>query len=187
MPLQVIGGEARGRRLKSPPAGVRPTAAIVRRSLFDILGYLIEDAVVLDLYAGSGSLGIEALSRGAARADFVDKDRRCCTVIKFNLAAIGETAAGGRGRVDCATAESWLSRRPTNSTQYDIAVIDPPYGEPGVTRVLELLVEAGVLSSDAIVALETRRDQAVDMPDGLTEVRRVHHGDTQLILMRPLG
>ena len=185
MPLQVIGGEARGRRLKSPPAGVRPTAAIVRRSLFDMLSYLVEDAAVLDLYAGSGSLGIEALSRGAASAVLVEKDRRCCAVIKANLAALGEAAGSGRGRVDCAPAEKWLSSRSGDSGQYDIAVIDPPYGEPGVSRVLSLLVEAEVLSVDAIVALETRRDAAVEMPDGLSEARRVHHGDTQLILMRP--
>ncbi len=186
MPLQVIGGEARGRRLKSPPAGVRPTAAIVRRSVFDILGYLVGDAAVLDLYAGSGSLGIEALSRGAATAVFVEKDRPCCAVIRANLAALGESAGGGRGLVDCAPAEKWLSSRARDSGQYDVVFADPPYGEPGVSRVLSLLVEAEVLAVDGIVALETRRDAVVEMPDGLAEARRVHHGDTQLILMRPI-
>jgi 16S rRNA (guanine966-N2)-methyltransferase len=186
MPLRVIGGEAKGRRLKSPPPGVRPTAAIVRRSLFDILGYLVEDANVLDLYAGSGSLGIEALSRGAAHVDFVEKDRRCCAVIRSNLESLGESAGGGRGRVDCASADRWLKSRPPDSGQYDIAAIDPPYGEPGVSLDLVLLVEAGILSTDAIVALETRRGAAFEMPDGLVEARRVHHGGTQLILMRPL-
>src|ERR1700736_1577534 len=111
MPLQVIGGEARGRRLKSPPTGVRPTAAIMRRSLFDTLEYLVVDAAVLDLYAGAGTLGIEALSRGARGCDFVERDHRCCAVIRANLGALGTAAGGTNGRVHCAPAEKWLKSR----------------------------------------------------------------------------
>src|ERR1700704_3551859 len=101
MPFQVIGGSARGRRLKSPPRDVRPSAAILRRSLFDILGPEVLDAQVLDLYAGAGSLGIEALSRGAAACLFVDRDRRCVEVIRANLALLRESESAARSRVDC--------------------------------------------------------------------------------------
>jgi 16S rRNA (guanine966-N2)-methyltransferase len=187
MPLQVIGGEARGRRLKSPPAGVRPTAAIVRRSLFDTLGYLVSDAAVLDLYAGAGTLGIEALSRGARGCDFVERDRGCCGVIRANLAALGTAAGGPNGRVHCAPAEKWLRNSARGEGEYDLVFADPPYGEPGLNRVLSMLVETGGLSADAVIALETRRGAGLEMPDGLAEARRIRHGDSQLILLRPIG
>lgn len=187
MPLQVIGGEFGGRRLQSPPGGVRPTTAIVRRSLFDILGTRVLGAAVLDLYAGAGTLGVEALSRGAARVDFVERDRRTCAVIKANLAVLGEEAAGRRGRVDCAPAEKWLQRHAGVNDAYDLVLADPPYGEPGVSRVLALLVESGALNRGGLVVLETRRDAVVEPVDGLVEVRRVRHGDSELRMLEPPG
>jgi 16S rRNA (guanine966-N2)-methyltransferase len=186
VPLQVIGGEFGGRRLKSPPAGVRPTAAILRRSLFDILGPRVVDATVLDLYAGAGTLGVEALSRGAARVDFVERDGRACAVIRENLEALGAEAAARRGRVDCAPAEKWLQRH-VGLEAYDLVLADPPYGDAGVTRVLSLLVETGALRPGGLAVLETRRGTAAEPVDGLVEVRRVRHGDSELRMLEPAG
>jgi 16S rRNA (guanine966-N2)-methyltransferase len=187
LPLQVIGGRARGRRLKSPPSGVRPTAAILRRSLFDMLGARVVDAAVLDLYAGAGTLGIEALSRGAARADFVERDRRACAVIRANLAVLGEAAGGPRGRVDCAPAEKWLRARTGDEGRYDIVFLDPPYGETAVSRVLSRLSDAGLLEPGALVVLETRKGELVEAPVGLEPFRQVRHGDSELHMFAPVS
>lgn len=185
MPFQVIGGSARGRRLKSPPAGVRPTAAILRRSLFDIIGPDVLDARVLDLYAGAGSLGVEALSRGAAACDFVDRDRRCVAVIRSNLGLLGEAEGAASSRVDCAPVEAWLRRNRRRLAGYDLLILDPPYGEPGLENVLSQLARPGTLKTGALVVVEERADRDVQAPGGMTNVRRVEHGDSALTLMRP--
>jgi 16S rRNA (guanine966-N2)-methyltransferase len=186
MPFQVIGGTARGRRLKSPPAGVRPTAAILRRSLFDILGPDVVEARVLDLYAGAGGLGVEALSRGAAVCDFVDRDRRCVEVIKANLALLKESEGARLSRVDCAPVESWLRRHQGRLADYDLLMLDPPYGEPGLENVLSHLARPAALRASALVVVEERADREIAPPPGLQTVRRVSHGDSGLTLMRPV-
>lgn len=185
MPLNVIGGEFRGRKLKSPPAGVRPTSAILRRSLFDILGSRVVDTTVLDLYAGAGTLGLEALSRGAAGCDFVDRDRRCCDVLRANLAAVLPAAEAGRGRVHCAPAEVWLERNAAGLGEVDLVLIDPPYGDAGLVRVLSRLASPGVLRATSLVVVEERSDRAIEAPGGLEETRRVVHGDSALTMLRP--
>jgi 16S rRNA (guanine966-N2)-methyltransferase len=185
MPFQVIGGSARGRRLKSPPAGVRPTAAILRRSLFDILGPEVVDARALDLYAGAGGLGIEALSRGAAVCDFVDRDRRCVAVIKANLTLLRESEGARLSTVDCAPVESWLRRHAGRLGDYDLIMLDPPYGEPGLDNVLSQLARPAALKAEALVVIEERADREIAPPPGLETVRRVSHGDSALTLMRP--
>ena len=184
MPFQVIGGTAGGRRLKSPPAGVRPTAAILRRSLFDILGPDVFEAHVLDLFAGAGSLGLEGLSRGATACEFVERDRRCAAVIRANLELIKESKGVALSRVDCAPVEAWLRRPPTDLGAYDLVMLDPPYGDPGLEKVLSHLAR-GALKAGALVVLEERADREVEPPDGLKVVRRVVHGDSALTLMRP--
>ncbi|MHB8508749.1 MAG: 16S rRNA (guanine(966)-N(2))-methyltransferase RsmD [Candidatus Dormibacteria bacterium] len=181
MPLQVIGGEARGRRLKSPPGGVRPTAAILRRSLFDILGTRVVDARLLDLYAGAGTLGIEAISRGAASCDFVERDRRCAAVVVENLRLGGFS---DRGRVHCAAVMKWLSNRPEPAL-VDLVLLDPPYGAQELDAVLALLARPGLLADGAMVVVEEHAGRQVASPAGLVEVRRVRHGDSALTLLEP--
>ena len=187
MPFQVIAGSARGRRLKSPPAGVRPTAAILRRSLFDILGPDVIDAMVLDLYAGAGGLGVEALSRGAARCAFVDSDRRCVAVIKANLALLRESEGARLSTVDCAPVESWLRRHQGRIFDYDLIMLDPPYGEPGLENVLSYLARPAALGADALVVLEERADREIALPSGLETHRRVSHGDSALTFIRAVS
>ncbi|HEV3230690.1 MAG TPA: 16S rRNA (guanine(966)-N(2))-methyltransferase RsmD [Candidatus Dormibacteraeota bacterium] len=182
MPLQVIGGKARGRRLKSPPGGVRPSAAILKKSLFDILGPGIAGKAVLDLYAGSGSLGVEALSRGAARCDLVERDRGCVRVISENLQAIG---AEGRARVHSAAVETWIAHHAAELAGYDLVLADPPYGEPRLPEVVAAL--ARDLGPGAMVVVEERESRRLDSPPGLTEVRRVRHGDSALTFFRREG
>jgi 16S rRNA (guanine966-N2)-methyltransferase len=181
VPLNVIGGEFRGRRLKSPPGSVRPTAAIVRRSLFDILGAHLVDLRVLDLYAGAGTLGIEAISRGAASADFVERDRRVAAVLRANLEALGLMGADGRGRVHCAPVESWLESNRAELASVDIVLVDPPYGDAGLDRVLAAL--AAALRPGAEVVVEERASRRPAAPPPLRETRFVRHGDSAFTLM----
>jgi len=118
----VVAGECRGRRLVSPPgSGTRPTSDRVRESMFNALGSLgaVHGATVVDLFAGSGALGIEALSRGADSAVFVESDRDACAVIAANLAACG---LSGRARVVRADATTWRQ-----AGRVDLVLADPPY------------------------------------------------------------
>jgi 16S rRNA (guanine966-N2)-methyltransferase len=182
LPLTVIGGEARGRKLRSPRGDVRPTSALLRRSLFDILGPSVIDAAVLDLYAGAGTLGIEALSRGAASCVFVDRAREAATIIRANLAAIG---AEDRGRVYCAAVETWLERAPGALAEYDLILLDPPYGDPGLGRALVALGRPGALADDTLVVVEERATHPVAEVGSLKTWRHVRHGDSALTMLRP--
>ena len=148
--LRVIGGRARGVPLRGPrDEATRPTAARLREALFSMLESAeADDAEVLDLYAGTGALGIEALSRGAQRATFVEQDAQACAVIRENLARIrmAEQATVVRDRVG-----RW---RPPEGTRYTIVLADPPYDEAAAAWIaIERSVE-GALASHAMLVVE---------------------------------
>ena len=131
-PMRVVGGEARGRPLLSPAgAGLRPTTALVRRALFDILGAEVLGATVLDGYAGVGGLGLEALSRGAALVTFVERERVQLQCLRANLERLG---FGERATVVAGAVRPWLARQPLQG--YDLVLCDPPYAEraPGAAE-----------------------------------------------------
>ncbi|MEJ7901917.1 MAG: RsmD family RNA methyltransferase [Thermomicrobiales bacterium] len=147
--MRVISGSARGRKLKGPPSpATRPMADKIKGALFNSLGSLgIEPVAVLDLYAGTGNIGIEALSRGASRADFVDKGREQCAVIRDNLASTGFEAVA---RVHQTPVRSYISG--ARST-YDFVVVDPPYADPDIIETLELLGDSSLVQTGTIVVL----------------------------------
>jgi 16S rRNA (guanine966-N2)-methyltransferase len=158
--MRVIAGTYRGRRLTTPPGDdVRPTADRVREALFSILGQRVDGARVLDLFAGSGSLAIEALSRGAKSAVLVEQDRRAIDAIQANLDAIGATGA----RVARAEAVAWLQRA---SGEFDLVFLDPPYSSAG--NVAGKLSDAlpAVLSQQALIVTESdkRNPLMLDLP-----------------------
>src|SRR5437879_4960332 len=134
-PLRVSGGEARGRRLKAPK-NIRPTQGIVKQAIFNIVASQIEDARVLDLFAGSGAIGIEALSRGAAHVTFVDREPRGLAILRQNLDALGlkERAHVVRGDV-----VRWLESSQTEVGQAALVVLDPPYDDVVLDRALRVL------------------------------------------------
>lgn len=131
--MRVVGGKAKGQRLKGAVApGARPTTERVRAAIFNILqGELDQPERVLDLFAGTGSLGIEALSRGAGWADFVERDRRQCQVIQSNLETTGFTASA---RVYCTDVDRSLATLPGS---YELVLLDPPYRMLDLDEVLE--------------------------------------------------
>lgn len=178
---RIIAGRAGSLTLEVPDAGTRPTSDRVRESLFGALesADAIRGAAVLDLYAGSGALALEAVSRGAASADLVEKAPRAASVVQRNAARVGKSVArDARVTVHRAAATAYLqvARGP-----FDLVFIDPPYDLPEseLTLVLELLVPS--LAPAATVVVErAKRSPEPTLPAGLTAERSKRYGDTTL-------
>jgi len=181
--LRVIGGSARGRILRSPKGTkIRPTADRVKEALFNVLAGRIKDAVVLDLFAGTGALGIEALSRGAARAVFVDRSRDSISLIRHNLALTGLLPCAELYREDAGVALSLFQRQ---GRSFDLIFLDPPYGEGIALSVLGKLAQSGVLSPGGLVAVEhSPRDSLTEQIANLQLWRQRRYGDTVLTFYR---
>jgi 16S rRNA (guanine966-N2)-methyltransferase len=174
--VRVVAGKHRGRRLKAPPGrATRPTSDKVREALFSILGP-IEGLNVLDLFAGSGALGIEALSRGARAVTFVESDRRAAQAIRDNLAALGEEAD-----VAVRDALAWLRAAPAG-TAYELVLIDPPYDSAG--RLAKPLSERlpDVLAEDALIVSESDKRTPLNLDLPLADERL--YGDTRVAIHR---
>ncbi len=180
MPLRVIGGELGGRTLKGPPrSGVRPTSDRVREALFEILGPDVEGARVLDLYSGTGAMGIEALSRGAEHCDFVEADSKACEVVRENLT---RTALLDRAKLYPLTVARAMSRV---QGPYDLVVADPPYEYDRAESELSEVVSRGLLSPDGTLVVE--HSQRRDWPQSLggrQQLTSRRYGDTRLTLYR---
>jgi 16S rRNA (guanine966-N2)-methyltransferase len=173
--MRVVAGEYRGRRLEAPAGhSTRPTADRVREALFSILGD-VGGAAVLDLYAGSGALGIEALSRGAAEATFVERDARALAAVRANLGALGAVA-----RVVRSDAIAFLER--AEGAAYDLVFLDPPYDsapELGA-RLSELLPQA--VARDAVIVTESDKRSPLHLSLPLADERT--YGDTRIAIHR---
>ncbi|MEI6494149.1 MAG: 16S rRNA (guanine(966)-N(2))-methyltransferase RsmD [Verrucomicrobiota bacterium] len=151
--MRIIAGEAGGRPLKAPPEGVRPTMDRVKAAIFSSLGELVPGARVLDLFAGAGGMGIEALSRGAASATFVDSNERCVRCIRENL-----KRAGADGSIQCMDAFRFLELY-AGGEMFDLIFADPPYaknpGDPDHAAALAQSVKlAAALAPGGVFVLE---------------------------------
>ena len=173
--LRVIAGTAKGHRLKSlRSSGLRPTSDLLRGAIFNMLESTATDwSRVLDLYAGTGALGIEALSRGAERTDFVEKNPRLCALIKENLEHTGLSA---QGAVFCMTANKALS---ILKEKYDILLLDPPYADPSVTTTTEKLSSSRLVGEDSTIVIEhSRRIPLRERYGDFQQVKSLRHGDS---------
>lgn len=173
--MRVIAGTAKGRRLKAPPGErVRPTTDRVKEALFSSLQPYLLDAVVLDVYAGSGALGIEALSRGAAHVTFVERHARTAAVLEENLVAAGVT-----DRAEVVVADVLDALRRVSAGPFDLVLADPPYATSD-DEIAALLAEVGPhLADDAIITVERDRRAAVPAwPKGVSLDRTRRYGDT---------
>jgi 16S rRNA (guanine966-N2)-methyltransferase len=172
---RIVGGTAKGRRLGVPPRGTRPTSDRAREGLFNTLRtHLdIDGAAVLDLYAGTGAVGLEALSRGAARAVLVEADRRAAEIVQRNVRAVALPGAEVRRRpVDAVLAEA--------GEPFDLVFADPPYELPDaqVAEVLATLVAHGWLAVSAMVVVErAARSAEPAWPTGIALVTQRRYGD----------
>jgi len=177
--VRVITGEARGRRLRPVPGeDTRPTSARVKESIFNIIQFDIEGRRVLDLFAGTGQLGIEAISRGAKVAVFLDNNPEALAVIRDNL---GRTGLLGRAEVVPGDARAYLRRRPD---PFDIIFMDPPYHDTLLAETLTLVASAGLLREGGLVVCECAAGTALSPPTPSWQGRMYRYGTQTVFLFR---
>jgi 16S rRNA (guanine966-N2)-methyltransferase len=181
--MRVIAGSAKGRLLKSIKGEhTRPTSDRVKESLFSILHPYLASSVVLDLFAGSGSLGIEALSRGAKQAVFVDNSRGAVEVIKYNLRI---TDLANKAQVIPGHFRKGIALFQKEGFRFDLVFLDPPYNSGLVLEALEALIESSVLKNDGLVVAEHSVKE--EMPSSVQNFllkRSVEYGQTKLSFYR---
>ena len=175
--LRVSGGEARGRRLKAPK-NIRPTQGLVKQAMFNLAGPGIADAHVLDLFAGSGAIGIEALSRGASDATFVDREPRGLAILRQNLDALGLKE---RARVVRGDVVRWLETSPEAVKEASFIFLDPPYDDPVIDRALKVLDRE--VEGATVIAEHSRRQELPHLTR-LQLDRRRRYGDTVVTVLR---
>ncbi len=191
--MRIIGGTAKGRRLHTPPKGtvsrtgsqlIRPTADRAREALFNIIGKEVEDAVVLDLFAGTGALGLEALSRGAQSAAFVDKSSQSTDLIKKNIELCGFSDKSFVIKRDLTKSLSFLEKHVTDRV-FSLIFIDPPYRKALYLKILEELSSENLLASSGLVVAED--DSANQLPESVGSLilfDRRKYGETGFWLYR---
>jgi len=173
---RIVGGTAKGRRLRSPAGGVRPATARARQALFDYLMQMIPEARVLDLYCGSGGLGLEALSRGAASAHFVDIAHKSIRYTYDNVCRLGFE---GRASYTCRDVFRFLHQfQPEGFEPFDIIFATPPYKVAQPQRIIEEIAAAGALLPGGLVCLEYSRHTAPPVESLLELIRRRKYGET---------
>jgi len=180
--VRIIAGDLRGRRLKSPRGeSTRPTSDRVREALFDILAPRISGAVFLDAYAGTGAVGIEALSRGAERVVFVESEAAVARLLSENLGAFGLLP---RSRLEEAPFAR-VARRLATDGPFDLVFLDPPYGPGEILRALRLCDVAGLLDEDGTLIAEHDAKLALPEREGsLLRSRANRYGGTMLTMFR---
>ena len=181
MLMRIIAGEAKGRRLFAPPGmDTRPTTDRVRESLFAILAPRLDQAVVLDLFAGSGALALEALSRGAQWAALCDSSPAAIRAIRRNL-----SLAGFEARAQVLPGDWRGALRRLQGPRFDLVFLDPPYRQTQLYgQAMEALEAAGLLAPDALVVMERLSKCAVEAPPGFQVVDSRRYGDTSVDLAR---
>lgn len=186
--MRIVGGTHKGRPLKAPKdARVRPTSDRTREAIFNILahgdfdGWSLEGARVLDLFAGTGALGLEALSRGASFALFVDDHPQSRGLIRDNAETLGET---GRIKLYRRDATKLGPRGGSVGPPFMLAFCDPPYGKGMGEKALAEALAGGWLADGAVCILEEASSANVPCPDGFAELDRRAYGDTQVVVMQ---
>ena len=182
--MRVVGGSLRGRTIAAPKSqAIRPTADRLRESLFNVLihsyGDPIGDARVLDLFAGTGALGIEALSRGAAFTLFVDDGAEARALLRENVASLG---LGGTSKVYRRDATKLGPAYPVEP--FSLAFLDPPYGQKLAEEALTSARTGAWFTLDALVVVEEAVKSAFAAPEGFTELERRHYDDTEFVVLR---
>jgi 16S rRNA (guanine966-N2)-methyltransferase len=185
--LKIVGGKHRGRAIAAPEGqATRPTASRAREALFNILVHAnwradgtspLIDVSVLDAFAGSGALGLEALSRGAAHATFLDNDASAIKLIGGNIAKLGETAAAKVVRADA-------TRPPPGREPCDLVFLDPPYRSGQAAPALAALAAAGWVAPDAIVTVELAHNEDIVPPAGFEAIDERRYGAAKIVILR---
>ena len=173
--MRIIAGMAKGRKLDTPKSGTRPMTGRARESVFSILGIRLADATVLDLFAGSGSLGLESLSRGAESAVFVEKSASACEVIESNIERVGLG-----GLVVSSSVSAFLTGR---VGAFDIVFVDPPYHSSDEDVENELVSIERVLATGGLIVLHRQARSTVKVPTFLRTVDERRYGDAVITMI----
>lgn len=178
--MYIIGGKLKGRKLTSTKGStIRPAMALVRKSIFDILGNFACGANVLDLCAGTGSLGIEALSRGADKLTLVDSDKGCIKLIYKNL-----EICDLRAKVIFGKLPKVLNKIHTNE-QFDLIFFDPPYGKKDfIEKVLDVIILNKLVANEGLVSIETEAKCDFTFPDDLIIYKVKKYGNTKVTFLQ---
>ena len=184
--MRVVGGRLRGRNLATPTSReIRPTADRLRESLFNILVHAyanpVEGARVLDLFAGTGALGIEAISRGAGFALFVDNGAEARALLRNNVEALG---LGGVTKVFRRDATELGPAHPVEP--FSLVFLDPPYGKGLAVKALASLRDGGWLTKEALLVVEEAKAAAFTAPERFVELERRAYDDTEFVFLKPL-
>jgi 16S rRNA (guanine966-N2)-methyltransferase len=182
--MRVVGGSLRGRTLAAPKSPtIRPTADRLREALFNILVHAYDNPIagarVLDLFAGTGALGIEALSRGAAFTLFVDDGAEARALLRENVATLG---LGGVSRIFRRDATKLGPAHPVDP--FSLAFLDPPYGKGLAEQALASARAGGWLVPDALIVVEEAKKSAFAAPEGFAEIERRGYDDTEFVVLR---
>ncbi|WP_034992665.1 16S rRNA (guanine(966)-N(2))-methyltransferase RsmD [Beijerinckia mobilis] len=183
--MRIIGGRLKGRTLRGPPtAATRPTSDRLRETLFNVLehsyGDPVADAAVLDLFAGTGALACEALSRGAQRALLIEEARAPIAVIQANLESLGLSDRARVVRRDIRR----LGPAMTKETPFTLAFLDPPYGKRLAEPALEALAKGEWLAQDALTVIEESSEATLLLPSAFVHVETRIYGETKLVFTR---
>lgn len=181
--MKIISGKYKGRVLEGfDIAGTRPTMDRVKESLFAMIQSYLEDATVLDLFAGSGNLGIEALSEGAKEIYLVDKNKKVCQVIKRNINKIGIEASD----IFCGDYKSALKKYQEQSIKFDIIFLDPPYQTDLVKKSIEIIEKYELLSKSGIIVAESDTLDKIIFSDKIEIVKSRKYSDKVVAILRHL-
>ena len=181
--MKIISGKYKGRVLEGfDIAGTRPTMDRVKESLFAMIQSYLEDATVLDLFAGSGNLGIEALSEGAKEIYLVDKNKKACQVIKRNINKIGIEASD----IFCGDYKSALEKYQEQSIKFDIIFLDPPYQTDLVKKSMEVIEKYELLSKNGIIVAESNTLDKIIYSDKLEIVKSKKYGDKGVAILKKI-
>jgi 16S rRNA (guanine966-N2)-methyltransferase len=186
--MRIVGGELKGRRLQAPADGrVRPTSDRIREALFNVLAhgdfglFSLDNARILDLFAGTGALGLEALSRGGSFALFVDEDATSRGLIRTNAETLGVT---GRTKIYRRDATKLGPRNASAGPAFDIAFADPPYGKGFGEKALAELLAGDWLAPHGLVVLEEDKSAELSVPEGFVELDRRSYATTQVLILK---
>jgi len=178
--MRIIGGAFRGRILSTPKGEqTRPTSSLLRKALFDICSQRLEDAHFLDLFAGSGAMGIEAISRGAIHSTFVDKSPLACKTITKNIELLGLQE---QSTILCVPVERAIKMLQGKKKAFQLIYIDPPYGKENLASLVEQLLSAHLLAKDGRIFIEELKKNAEVLElHGVKLVEKRRYGDTLLL------
>lgn len=177
--MRIITGSAKGRRIEAPEGeGTRPTSDKVKGAVFNILRNKVEDAAVLDMFSGTGNLGLEALSRGAGRCIFIEKDQKAFQILKKNITSLGFEESCEMYHQDAFISIEKIKKR---GMKFDIIFLDPPYGRQMVIKAIEEISRLDILDYDGIIISE--QDETDILPDKIGNIeayRTEKYGRTKI-------